>query len=275
MYKIGDLLDIMKLLRSENGCPWDREQTHESIRFCLIEEAYEAADAISSGDADAMADELGDVLLQVVFHAQIGREAGTFTFDDVVGKVCEKMVRRHPHIFADAASGPFSKALTSGEVLENWDEIKKQEKGMKTHADALVDVVRSLPALTRAEKVGKKAAKVGFDFDGWRGPLEKVAEEAAEVEAAAARRDELAETNAMAENQEACQDQVAEEIGDLLFSVVNLARFLKVNPEDALTKSTDKFIARFQKMEQQSQKLGKNLCNLDKDELEYLYNMAK
>ena len=199
-----------------------------------------------------MADELGDVLLQVVFHAQIGREEGTFTFDDVVGKVCEKMVRRHPHIFAGAV------CASSGEVLENWDEIKKQEKGMKTHSDALADVVRSLPALTRAEKVQKKAAKAGFDFDGWRGPLEKIAEESAEVEDAVAR-----------------GQDVAEEIGDLLFSVVNLARFLKVNPEDALAKSTDKFIARFQKMEQQSQKLGKDLCNLDKDELDSLYNMAK
>ena len=251
-YTFEDLKDIMKKLRGEGGCPWDAEQTHQSIKDCLIEEAYETAEAIDSGVDVKMYDELGDVLLQVVFHAQIASDEGRFDIDDITNAICTKMIRRHPHVFADG------NAKTSDEVLEKWDEIKKQEKGEENAADTLMSVSSYLPSLTYAKKVQKKASKVGFDWDSWAEPLEKVSEETQELKTA------LKEgTN------------VEEELGDLLFSAVNVSRFAGVDPEEALRKTTKKFINRFKMVENMAKEEGKSLENMSLEEMDKLWDKAK
>ena len=221
-----DLLTIMQILRAPDGCPWDREQTHETLRPYLIEEAYEAVDAIDSGDPYALADELGDVLLQVVFHAQVGQQHASFAIDDVTTAICHKMITRHAHIFGDA------RCDTAEDVLRNWDKIKQQERGQTTQAEVLRAVPKYLPALMRAAKVQKKAANVGFDWDRAQDALDKVLEEAAEL------REEL----------ESGSDP-QEEAGDLLFAAVNALRLAGVQPELALSAATEKFVRRFTRME--------------------------
>ena len=226
MYTFDDLVNIIEKLRAPGGCPWDAEQTHESIRKNLIEEAYEALEAIDTGKGEVMADELGDLLLQIVFHAQIGKDEGEFNIDDVTTAVCEKMIRRHPHVFGDV------KADTSEEVLRNWDEIKKKEKSLSDVSGTLKSVSSYLPALMRASKVQDKAAKVGFDFDDALMALNKVTEETAEV------KDALVNGG-----------DIEEEIGDLLFAAVNVARLAGITSEQALTRTTEKFISRFEYVE--------------------------
>ncbi len=225
-FGFADLVEIMRILRAPNGCPWDREQSHESLRPYLIEEAYEAVDAIDSGDPDALADELGDVLLQVVFHAQVGAQHGTFQIDDVTTAICRKMIARHAHIFGE------TRCDTAEEVLRSWDKIKQRERGQTTQAEVLRAVPKYLPALMRAAKVQKKAANVGFDWSRPQDALEKVLEETAELRA---------ELDAGADPQE--------ESGDLLFAAVNALRLAEVQPELALAAATEKFIARFERME--------------------------
>ena len=251
-YTFEDLKDIMKKLRGEGGCPWDAEQTHLSIKDCLIEEAYEAAEAIDSGKDEKMYDELGDVLLQVVFHAQIASEEQRFDIDDITNAICTKLIRRHPHVFSDGD------AKTSEQVLEKWEEIKKQEKGNKSTTDTLMSVSSYLPALTYAKKVQKKAAKVGFDWDDWVEPLNKVKEETDELKSAM-------------EN----SSNVEEELGDLLFSAVNVSRFAGVDPEEALRKTTAKFIRRFQKVEEMAKNQGESLENMTLQEMDKLWDIAK
>ena len=253
-YDIYDLIRIMEHLRSEDGCPWDREQSHESIRSNVIEEAYEVADAIDSGSQEMLVEELGDLLLQVVFHARMDEEAGGFNFNDVCDGICKKLVYRHPHVFGDV------NADTSDEVLKNWDALKKTEKKQESFTDTLNSVPKAFPALMRSQKVQKRAARAGFDFDNKSDVYDKVAEEMVE----------LSDADTLADNK-----KVFEEYGDLLFSVVNLARFLNIDAEEALAASTDKFIARFEKVEKLANERNIDMPNTPITELDKLWDEAK
>lgn len=249
-YDVNDLVEIVRILRSPGGCPWDAEQTHESIRRDFLEETYEVAEAIDEGSTEHLKEELGDVLLQVALHTRMEEEQGNFNLNDVADGVCKKLIYRHPHVFGDVSvSG-------TGEVLTNWDALKRKEKHQATHTDALNSVARSLPALWRAEKVQKKAKKAGFDWPDVSGALDKLSEELTEFKAA------------VAEN-----SNVEEELGDLLFSAVNAARFVKVDPETALQKATEKFIARFRRVEELAG--GRPMEDMDLAELDKLWEQAK
>jgi len=253
-YTFKDLIDIMKMLRGDNGCPWDREQTHQSIKYSLLEEACETMEAMDSKNPDSFADELGDVLLQVVFHSEIAESEGTFTIQDVLNHICNKLISRHTHIFGD------DKAESADNVLDLWEKNKKAEKGAKSQSELMKDVCSYLPALMRAAKVQKKAAQVGFDWDDVCGALEKLTEETDELKTAI--------DNGDINNAE-------EELGDLLFSIVNVSRFLKINPEEALKKSTDKFVSRFEKIEQLAKSLGKDLNEMSLSEMDELWDKVK
>ena len=234
-YGVKDLEEIVRLLRAPGGCPWDAEQTHQSIRRNFLEEAYEAVEAIDEGSPEHLKEELGDVLLQVVFHALMEQEAGRFDLDAVADGICKKLIFRHPHVFGEVSvSG-------TGEVLSNWEELKRKEKGQATNTDALEAVARSLPALWRAEKVQKKAKKAGFDWPDVSGAL----------------------------------DKLSEELGDLLFSAVNVSRFVKVDTEEALNGATDKFIGRFRKVEEEAARQGRALEGMSLAELDKLWEHAK
>lgn len=251
-YEFEDLLRIMEILRAPDGCMWDREQDHQSIRRNFIEETYEVCEAIDEQDAEHLKEELGDVLLQVVFHTQMEKEKGVFDIGDVADGVCKKLIFRHPHIFGSVEVG------SSEEILRNWDALKRVEKHQETDTSALDSVARSLPGLIRAEKLQKKAAKVGFDWENVQGALDKVEEETAELQQA---------MNGSGD--------VEEELGDLLFAMVNVARHLKVDPERALEKTCDKFISRFASMERQAHEEEKTLSDLSLEELDALWNKAK
>lgn len=251
-YSLNDLEHIVSILRAPGGCPWDGEQTHESLRRGMLEESYEVVEAIDEGSASHLKEELGDVLLQVVFHADIEKDAGRFTLDDVADGICKKLIFRHPHVFGEVSvSG-------TGEVLSNWEELKRKEKGQATNTDALEAVARSLPALWRAEKVQKKAKKAGFDWPDVSGALDKLSEELEELKTAVAEG-----TN------------VEEELGDLLFSAVNVSRFVKVDTEEALNGATDKFIGRFRKVEEEAARQGRALEGMSLAELDKLWEHAK
>lgn len=249
-----DLLDIIETLRNPGGCPWDREQTHESLKSALLEECYEVIDAIENKDEDALIEELGDVLLQVVFHASIGKEDGYFDIMDVIGGISNKMINRHPHVFRN------EKANTSEQVLVNWDEIKKEEKGIKTLTEEMQNIAKSLPATTRAYKVQKKAKKVGFDWDDVNCAMDKVKEELNEIK-------EVYN----------CEDKsiIEGEVGDLLFACINVARFLEVDGELALDKTIKKFIKRFSYIENEAIKNNKNLKDMTLEEMDKLWEEAK
>ncbi|MDD6645559.1 MAG: nucleoside triphosphate pyrophosphohydrolase [Oscillospiraceae bacterium] len=234
-YGFEDLLQIMKMLRAPGGCPWDREQTHKSIRQNFIEETYEVIEAIDTEDKELLKEELGDVLLQVVFHSEMESEVGSFDINDVCDGICKKLIVRHPHIFADV------KADTTDEVLSNWDKIKMQTKSQKTQSDAMDSVSKSLPSLMRSEKLQKKAAKVGFDWPDVSGALQKVEEETQELKKAI---------------EDGDKKGMEEELGDLLFSVVNVSRFLKVDSEEALYHACDKFTNRFRMVENLAKERG-------------------
>ncbi len=253
-YNIQDLLDIMQLLRGEGGCPWDREQTHHSIRKNLIEETYEVAEAIDNGDTALLCEELGDLLLQVVFHTQMEKEQGSFDFDDVCNGICQKLIERHPHIFADVA------ATTAAQVLSNWEDIKKRQKGKATATETLRSVPKVLPALMRATKVQSRAAKAGFDYPDARWAFSDLCSEVEELRQALASRDKLAQQ---------------EELGDLLFSAVNVARFLETDPEEALSKSCEKFIRRFEQVETMALAQGIDIKQCSIDQLNTLWQQAK
>lgn len=249
-----DLLDIMSKLRSEDGCPWDREQSHESLKKYLIEEAYEVIEAIDEKDENKLVEELGDVLLQVVFHAQLGKEDGYFDINDVIEGICKKMIDRHPHVFGNV------NANTSEQVLNNWDIIKKKEQGLKSYTDTMKHIPKCLPALMRAEKVQDKAKKAGFDWDHVEDALNKVKEELQEVE------DVYKGEN---------RARILEELGDLLFSVVNVARFLDIDAESALVYTIDKFIYRFEYIECNCKKAGMKIENMSLEQMDKLWNEAK
>ena len=251
-YDLNSLCQIVSILRSPGGCPWDAEQTHQSLCRGTLEECYEVIEAIGEGSAEHLKEELGDLLLQVVFHADIEREAGRFDLDAVADGVCKKLIFRHPHVFGDVSvSG-------SDEVLVNWDALKRQEKDQQTYTDTLASVAKSLPALWRAEKVQKKAKKAGFDWSDVSGAVDKLSEEIEELKQAIAQG-----TN------------VEEELGDLLFSAVNVSRFVKADPEQALGAATDKFIARFAKVEQLAREQGREMSEMSLEELDRLWETAK
>ncbi|HAT4363096.1 TPA: nucleoside triphosphate pyrophosphohydrolase [Clostridium perfringens] len=249
-----DLLDIIETLRNPGGCPWDREQTHESLKSALLEECYEVIDAIENEDEDALIEELGDVLLQVVFHASIGKEDGYFDIMDVIGGISNKMINRHPNVFGN------EEANTSEQVLVNWDEIKKEEKGIKTLTEEMQNIAKFLPATTRAYKVQKKAKKVGFDWDDVNCAMDKVKEELNEIK-------EVYN----------CEDKsiIEGEVGDLLFACINVARFLEVDGELALDKTIKKFINRFSYIENEAIKNNKNLKDMTLEEMDKLWEEAK
>lgn len=252
MYTFDDLLDIVARLRGEGGCPWDREQDYISMKRFAIEEAYEVAEAAGGADKHALADELGDLLLQVVMYAQIGKELGDFSIETVLDCVCGKMISRHPHVFGDET------AKDSDEVLKIWAEVKKKEKGHKTKSEAMSGISKSLPSLLRACKVQEAAAKVGFDWDDISGAFSKLKEEVGELEA------EIGN-----------QTRFEEELGDLLFAAVNVSRFAKVQPETALFNATEKFIRRFTGVEEKATALGKTMEEMSLSELDGLWDEVK
>lgn len=251
-YGYEDLLEIIRLLRSEDGCPWDKVQTHRSIRRGLLEEAYEAAEAIDNDDPVLLKEELGDVLMQVVFHADIESDAGRFTMDDVCDGVVKKLLFRHPHVFGDGhEDAPES-------VLVSWDKLKRREKGQKTVADSMDSVARSLPGLWRAEKLQKKAASAGFEWPDVQGALAKLEEEVSEL-------------------RRAVEDggNVPDELGDVLFAAVKVGRFCACDPEDAVNGTCEKFIRRFRAVEEGAAARGREVSQLSLEEMTALWNEAK
>lgn len=253
-YDINDLNEIMHILRAPDGCPWDAEQTHKSIRKNFIEETYEVLEAIDNDDPELLKEELGDVLLQVVFHSNMEEEAGRFDLNDVADGICKKLIIRHPHVFGDV------KVSGSDEVLSNWDDIKKQTKGQKTQTETMNSIPKVFPALMRAQKVQQKAKKVGFDWPDINGALDKLQEEIEELRQAIDKKD-----------QDSCKD----ELGDVFFSAVNIARFLKLDAEEALTGSTDKFISRFSIVEKLAKESGKDMRDMSLEQLDELWDKAK
>lgn len=257
----ADLVGLQARLRAPGGCPWDREQTHQTLRTFLLEESHEVLEAIEKGDFEKLREELGDLLLQVVFHAQLAKEEGRFDIADVTRGIHRKLVRRHPHVFGGV------KAPTARHVLKHWEQLKvaernQAEKNQKAakRAESLLDgIPQTLPALLEAYQLTRRAANIGFDWDDLAGILEKVKEEAREVTEAAA----------------AKSPRLEEEVGDLLFVAVNMARFLGIDPEIALKKANRKFQARFREMEKHMQRRGRKLADASRQEMEDLWNRSK
>jgi len=254
-HQFSSFREIIAELRGPNGCPWDKEQTHQSLKKYLIEECYELLEAIDKDDIDHIIEELGDVLLQVVLNAQIGEDEGMFSIDEVIRGVAEKMVRRHPHVFGNHS------VSDSNEVLANWEEIKRKEKGTREDQSVLDAVASSLPALSKAYHLQKKAAKVGFDWPSVEGAWEKVKEELKEFE------EELAVNND--------QQFIMKEFGDLLFAFVNVGRHYKIEPEEALSSTNVKFFDRFRYIEKMAHERHQELQNMSLEEMDYYWNEAK
>ena len=250
---LNDLEEIMSKLRGTNGCDWDKKQTHETLKKYIIEEAYELCQAIDNDDIDEMIEELGDVLLQVVFHCQIGKETGYFNLTEVINGICNKLVYRHPHVFKNIN-------IDMNNFDKTWEDLKKEEKGESTVTEGLTRIPNHLPALIKAEKIQKKAALVGFDWDNINDVYKKIEEEYKEL------LDECKEGNIK---------YIKEELGDLLFSIVNLARFLKVDPEEALNLTNNKFIKRFKFIEDNAINSGKSLESMTLEEMDKLWERAK
>lgn len=253
-YGIAELLEIMQALRSENGCPWDKEQTHASIRQDLLEECYEAVEAIDMDSVPMMREELGDVLLQVVFHCQIEKEQGHFSFDDICDELCRKLVVRHPHVFGELT------VADSDEVLKNWDSIKQKTKHQETASETLESVCKALPALMYAQKLGKRAARAGMDWSSAEGAFDYIRRETDELAAAM---------------QNGSQEQIEEELGDLLFSCVNTARHMHVDAEAALRGAAVKFMKRFTETERLVLADGKAMAEMPIGELDRYWDQAK
>lgn len=251
---IKRLEEIIAVLRSDDGCPWDKAQTHKSIRSCLLEEAYEAADAIDKEDFDNLEEELGDILLQVVFHANLAKEKQRFDLRSIANRECDKMLRRHPHVFLNKNSESIDKAI------EKWENVKRNERGTSTHTESMKNVPDALPALIKSYKIQKKAAEVGFDWEDVSEAFSKVKEETCEL------------LEIYRENE---ATRIKEEVGDLLFAAVNVARFLGVNPEEALNFTSSKFIDRFGFIEESAGIQGKRLEDMSLEEMDKLWEQAK
>ncbi|RMF98002.1 MAG: nucleoside triphosphate pyrophosphohydrolase [Candidatus Schekmanbacteria bacterium] len=247
-------VEIMKRLRAPDGCPWDREQTRESLKPYLIEEAYEVLEAIDNGEANKLKEELGDLLLQTVFHAQIAEEEGKFTIKDVLQYLNEKLIRRHPHVFDE------KKVDSAKEVLSNWEEIKRQEGNNKNNKSILSSIPKSLPALLYAYTLQKRAARVGFDWDSVEGAMDKLDEELSEFKKAM---------------KSGSKGELEDEIGDILFSLVNVCRFYKLHPEEALKKTCLKFVKRFRFIEEKAKERGKKIENMTLEEMDNLWEESK
>lgn len=251
---IYDLVNIIDILRGENGCPWDKEQTHESIRKAIVEESYEVLDAIEKDDMEGMIEELGDVLLQVVFHSAIEKEEGYYNLYDVIEGICNKMIYRHPHVFKD------TKAETVEDVLENWDELKRKEKHIQSFSEELDSVAKALPALIRANKIQKKAHKIGFYMQSFDDMVAKVKEELNEVIEVYNSKD---------------KERIQEEVGDLFFTCVNLSRYLEIDAEEALNESVEKFINRIKGVEELASINGSDFLGLTLEEMNLLWKQVK
>jgi MazG family protein len=271
------LVALQTRLRAVGGCPWDREQTHESLRKYLVEETYEVIEAMEAGDAREFASELGDLLLQVVFHSVMAEEAGTFTISDVIESIHSKMVRRHPHVFGDV------KAATSAEVLKNWEQLKAAERtaegkpgrGKEADESMLAGVSRSLPAALEAYELTRRAAKIGFDWDDVEGIFDKIEEEKREILSAISTEKDDAGKRRHVRSNGGPNAQTEEEAGDLLFAAVNVARFLDVNPEIALKKANRKFKERITWMESAARREGQRLADLPRARMEELWDESK
>ncbi len=253
-HRFETLRRVIATLRGPNGCPWDRKQTHASLKRYLLEEAYELLEAIDEGDDDHMVEELGDVLLQVMLHAQIGADRGLFSIDDVIRTLTAKMIRRHPHVFGDVT------AETAEQVVANWEKIKEKEKGGGLSESILADIPKNLPGTMRAYELQKRAAKVGFDWDDAAPIWQKVEEEMAEFRA---------------ETSGGRRDRLVGEFGDLLFALINLARYYGIQPEEALQMANDKFARRFAYIEEQVRKSGRSITSFSLAELDRFWEEAK
>lgn len=253
-YSINDLIDIVRLLRSEGGCPWDIEQTHQSIRQDFLEETCEVLEAIDLNDSELLCEELGDVLLQVVFHCRIEEENDSFKFDDICDGICKKLIIRHPHVFGEVT------VSSTGDILKNWDAIKMQTKNQQTYTETLESVAKSLPALMRAQKVGKRAMRAGMDFRSAEDAMACISNENAELVQAVSTGD---------------KSLIEEELGDLLFSCVNTARHLGIDAELALKNATDKFIKRFSVTENLVNSENIDMQSLPIEKLDTYWNKAK
>ena len=253
-YTFEDLVELMGRLRGDNGCPWDKEQTHESLKRYMVEETYEALEAIDEGDDNGIKEELGDVLLQVVFHAQIAQEEGRFDSGDVVDGICRKIIERHTHVFGDVI------AEDSEAVLKNWDKIKNKSKGLNSHTEKINKIPKTYPALLRSLKIQEKAAKAGFDWDDADGAIEKTMEEIGEFMEACKEKD---------------RDAIRSEMGDLFFSLVNVCRFMDIEPEITLNETSDRFIKRFTFIEDKCIKDGRSMEDMTLAELDAIWDQAK
>lgn len=253
-YNVYDLVEIVKILRSENGCPWDKVQTHQSIRKDFLEEVYEVIEAIDYDNSDMLLEELGDVLLQVVFHTEIENEKKVFDLDDVANDICKKLIIRHPHVFGDV------QADNVDTVLKNWDSIKKETKGQESYTDTLKSVPKVFPSLMRAQKLGKRASRAGMDFNDVEGAFSSLEDETEELKQA------LDTGN---------KNDIAEELGDLLFSCCNVARKLDLDAEELLTAANEKFISRFEAVEKMVRQDESDMTALSIDELDVYWRKAK
>ena len=253
-YNFYDLVEIVKVLRAPGGCPWDMEQDHHSIRQNFIEEVYEAIEAIDTEDTELLKEELGDVLLQVVFHAEMESEKNSFDIDEVSDGICKKLIIRHPHVFSNV------KADTTDQVLKNWDAIKMKTKSQNSQSEVLKGISRSLPSLMRSQKIQQKVAKIGFDWDSVDGAMDKLNEELDEL------RDAIKENDNV---------HIEEELGDVLFSTVNIARFVHTDSEKALYNACEKFIRRFSKMEELANEKNIKMDKAALDVLDELWEQAK
>ena len=253
-YDLADFIRIIDVLRSPGGCPWDIKQTHESLKRNAVEEAWEVCDAIDEGSMEHLREELGDLLMQVIFHASIEKEKGGFDLDDVSDEAVKKLIHRHPHVFAD------TKADTPEEVLANWDAIKRADRGQKSAASAMDGIPKGLPGLMRSEKIQNKAAKLGFDWPNVTGALDKLREEVGELQ-------EGIDANDL--------ENIKEELGDVLFSAVNVARFYKLDSEEIMRAACEKFIRRFRFMEEKAAERGLELTELSLGQQEEIYQQAR
>ncbi len=253
-YNFDDLVEIIRILRAPGGCPWDREQTHDSIRENFLEETYEVLEAIDTNNPELLREELGDVLLQIVLHSDMAKEEKLFNIDDVCNDISKKLIIRHPHVFGDVT------VSSTGDVLKNWDEIKRQTKSQKNQGEAMAAIPATYPALMKAQKVQSKAKKAGFDWADADGAFLKIEEESKELKEA------LASGN---------KDNIEDELGDLLFSAVNVARFCKCDAETALERATKKFMVRFTATERLAEEQGIDMKNSSLEVLDSLWEQAK